>query len=294
MQIKAFVVINPVSGQGDLQAAQRKIAQYLADCQWMFEIYETTGQEKLAPIVRDRVAQGCNLVIVAGGDGTISEVADGLIGTNVPIGILPGGTGNVFAQALNIPMTLEKALHIVGGMSKQQIDMLQVNDKAFLLNISIGVSATVIANTSRQDKRRFGRLAYVWSGVMRLFGFKAHRFYLNIDGEQEKVKAQELAIVNVGQLGIATLKWGPDIEHTDGEADLVLLRAKTLLDYLSLGFAFLIGRQRNSRPIRYIRINRAVEISTKRPMDVQGDGDVIGQTPIRVEVLPQAVTVITP
>ena len=118
------------------------------------ELYETTGKEDVAEICRAACRRGASLVIAAGGDGTLVGVANGLVNSPVPLGIVPMGTGNYLARALQMPGSLDEALEVLAGDHVvHQVDALKVGDRCFFSNISVGISPEVVRNTkSRQQE----------------------------------------------------------------------------------------------------------------------------------------------
>jgi diacylglycerol kinase family enzyme len=101
-------------------------------------------------------------------------------------------------------------------------------------------------------------------------------------------------VANSGILGQQPFRWGPDIRPDDGRLDVCVVRARTLLDYMQLSWYVLTGQHRRSPNVRYFTAERTVVIATGRPLPVQGDGEIIGETPVSIEVVPRAVAVIVP
>jgi predicted polyphosphate/ATP-dependent NAD kinase len=112
---KALVVLNPVAGNSDASIVRQALEENLGNGDWYYEIYETTGQERLADVVRAALGQDFDVFVAAGGDGTVSGVVNGLIHSKHPLGIIPVGTGNTLARELDIPLNIEDALGILIG-----------------------------------------------------------------------------------------------------------------------------------------------------------------------------------
>src|SRR6266508_503609 len=156
---KTFVVLNPVAGASQLETVREKIESAFQSRDIPFEIYETTGNENLRQKVRSAVKQGFQLFVSAGGDGTLSGVIDGLVGTQIPLVILPTGTWNTVAQIMNIPLQIDQALELVFQEHElRTIDALEVDQSYFILSVSAGVGSRTMENVNRQEKRRFGKL----------------------------------------------------------------------------------------------------------------------------------------
>jgi diacylglycerol kinase (ATP) len=140
---RAFVVLNPKSGSADVDRLRQLLAGRLDEHGWVYDVYEMTGDEDVAAIVRARCTDGADLVIAAGGDGTVASVVNGVWQSSARIGILPAGTGNLLARAMGIPNAVEPALAlIVGDHALQALDLMQIGDQVFVLNVSAGLSYT--------------------------------------------------------------------------------------------------------------------------------------------------------
>jgi YegS/Rv2252/BmrU family lipid kinase len=220
---------------------------------------------------------------------------DGLVYTGIPLGILPVGTVNALARELGIPLDLDQAVHLLAGeRALACMDVGQVNDRYFALNASVGVSVSTMQATQARDKRRLGVFAYLVSGIKALVGAQPHRFEIEVDGRVEHYKASEVVVANGGAIGDPALRWGPDVSLHDGQLDLCVVRARSVLDYLVLAWKLLWGSQRRDRRLRCVRVRKSARIDAKRRMLVQADGDIVAETPMHVSVLPQAVQVIVP
>jgi YegS/Rv2252/BmrU family lipid kinase len=292
-----FVVLNPRSGGYEGEAARRALERHFAVVGVAFRVHEVGHDEPLIDRVREAVRDGCDLVVAAGGDGTVSAVADALVGTDTPLGIVPLGTTNVLARELGIPVDLEGALALlVGGHALTRIDAMGVGDKEYFTQVGVGLDALMIRDTATEDKKRFGRLAYLWTAATRLAGFRRRRFVLTVDGATTRRRASQVLVANSGTLGQPPFRWGPDIRPDDGTLDVCVIRARSLWDFARIGWNFVLGRHRRAPNVRYLAARRAVTIATvsPKPLPVQADGEIIGQTPVTVQVKPGAVRVVVP
>jgi YegS/Rv2252/BmrU family lipid kinase len=292
---RAFVVLNPVSG-GKSGAAGRAIARHFEQAGWTHEIYETTGLERVDSVVRTALgSDGADLVVAVGGDGTVSGVASGLVHTDVPMGIVPVGTANTLARELGIPLRTKPALALLTGDHVLfMVDVIEVSGRFFIMNVSVGLSSLMMRDTDRLDKRRFGRVAYVWTGLRKLFGYQPHRFALTVDGESEEVTASEVAIVNIGALGDPTLRWSTEVALNDGQIDVLVIRARSALDYLSVAASVVLRRQAEDPAIRHRVAQRSVRVDAESDLPVQADGDFIGPPPVEVGIVPDGLRVVVP
>ena len=171
---------------------------------------------------------------------------------------------------------------------------MRVGPACYFTQIGVGIDALMIRDTPREHKRRFGRVAYLWTAATRLLGFQPRRFELVTDGRRRRARASQIVVANSGILGQPPFRWGPDIRPDDGRLDVCIVRARNLVDYLKLSWHVLNGQHRQSTNVRYFAANRGVTIATRRPLPVQGDGEIIGETPVEIAVVPRAVVVIVP
>jgi YegS/Rv2252/BmrU family lipid kinase len=284
-----------MAGRSSAEAVRQALDRHFADMHVVYEVYETTGAEQVAEVVRAALRRDVDLVVAAGGDGTISDVAEALIGTAIPLGIIPVGTANVFARELEIPLELESACALLAGEhTTTNVDAMKVGDRFFVLQIGIGIDSLMIRDTERAAKRRFGRAAYVWTAFTRLIGYQPRRFTLAVDSQRSRPHAAQILIANGGVLGMAPFRWGPHIRPDDGWIDVCIVSARTVLDYLGVVWHLTLGQQRRDRNMRYLRAGRTIAISADRALPVQADGEIIGETPVQIQVVADALRVIVP
>jgi diacylglycerol kinase (ATP) len=290
---RVLVIVNPVAGSGLASHVERALQAHFAP--GVCEFHQTAPDVDPALLVRSKLAEGVDLVVAAGGDGTVSAVANGLVGSKTPMGILPIGTANVLAAELGIPHDLNAACRLLASAyATRAVDAMQASDRVYFTQLGVGIDALMIRDTSRADKRRYGRLAYVWTGLKRLVGFQPARFSIAIDGRHLRARASQVVVANSSTLGHPPFRWGPHIQIDDGRLDVCIIRARNLLDYLALGWHVLSGQPRRHPNVRYLGAEHAVAITPDRPLPVQADGEIIGETPVIVHVVRQAVQIVVP
>jgi diacylglycerol kinase (ATP) len=294
---KTFIVLNPVAGVSEPAAVRERIESALETREVPFETYETTGQkdEDIRRLVRDAVRRGFKLFISAGGDGTLSSVIDGLVGTELPLVIIPTGTWNALARALDIPLQVDQAIELIFQDHKiQTIDAMQVGDSYFVLSVSAGVGALTMEDVERQDKRRLGKLADLRKAIEEVLEFRAYQFEVKIDGKFTKFRASELMVANTSILGIKALQLDPSIRMDDGKLNVCRIYANSITDYLKLAVSMFRNDQKRNWNVFCVEALEEVEIRSKEKLPVQGDGDLIGHLPVTVKIRPKAIQVVTP
>jgi len=295
-QARVFVVLNPMAGNCTADDVRQALDRHMGD-QVHADIFETTGleDEDVVAVVRAELSQAPAMVVAAGGDGTISEVAEALIGTDIPLGIIPVGTANIFARELGIPLDLDGACALLDSPdTTTSVDAMKVGEKYFVLQIGIGIDSLMIRDTDRRAKRRFGRAAYLWTAFSRLIGYQPVRFTIVADGRHSRPRASQVLIANGGVLGAPPFSWGPHIRPDDGKIDVCIVSARTALDYLGLIWHTLLAQQRRDRNVRYLTATHSIAISADHPLPIQADGEIIGETPLQILVVPDALKVIVP
>ena len=292
--VRALVVLNPAAGQNAHESVREALETAFGTSQIPFEVYETRSGDKPGDIVRTRLGDGFELAVAVGGDGTVSDVIEGLIGSPIPLGIIPTGTGNLIARELGIPTAVDDAVALIAGMPRTRtIDAMRIGERVFVLNVSVGISASVIGDTTPRQKSRFGRIAYIWTTVTKLFKLKPRYLVVAVDGIAHEYRAVEVAIMNCGKLAKAFHPLGPEISIDDGHLDVFVVGVMSLRDVPRYVLK-IITRRPAASSLRVIPAEKRITIQSTVPLPVQADGDIIGTTPVEVELLPHAVTVLVP
>lgn len=294
---RVFFVLNPVAGTTDAGSAKDLITKYCEERGWEWDIHETQKDDDIRKLVRDRLAGGVDFVIAAGGDGTVSEVVGGMVRSEVPMGIIPAGTGNNLARDLAIPMDVKAALSLLGDdHAIHHMDVMEVNRKSYyVLNVSVGLTSQVMKKTRRAEKRRFGFFAYLWHAVESIVHTDMNVFNLMVDDKKLRVRASELMVANAKLMGLQPQLDGIDIDPADGRMDIFIVRTQSFREYLALAAAFIFRRKPEDDPtLHYIGAYNTIHIKSQSPLPAQADGEVIGSTPVEVRLIPDALRIIGP
>ncbi len=251
----------------------------------------TESRNELTPLIAEHGAT-VDCVVAAGGDGTMNGVADGVIQTGLPLGVLPMGTANDLARTLGIPTDLDAAAAVIAGGRLQRIDVGEVNEHAFFNVASIGLSAELAAGLTPERKRRFGRLAYALTAINVLARARPFSATIVTRSGETRVKTLQIAVGNGRYYGGGmAVEQGAAIN--DGALDLYSLELKSVWKLALMLRSFRSGSHGLWKEVRTERCT-SFEIRTRKPRPVNTDGDLITFTPARFIVKPAAIGVFVP
>ena len=238
-------------------------------------------------------------VFALGGDGTAMEVAGGLAGRNVPLGVLAGGTGNLLARALGIPLKVPRAVHALLEGDVLACDLGRfATGQRFAVAAGVGIDARMVALTPRWLKRRLGVLAYWVTAGRAAFGAvltRKGRFVvrLTVDGTVEERPAVMAMVANFGAVLDDLITFGPGIEYDDGVLDAIVYSPDTLWDAVVIMWR-LVRKDFRTTPHVLYRSGCHIRIETVPPQPVQADGELLGIVPFEVTTEPHAALVLIP
>lgn len=294
----AHLIFNPVSGQGnsdqDLALIQRMLEPH-----FHLEIHQTTQDICAKEFSEKAIAANADLVIASGGDGTVSEVAGTLIGTETPLGIIPRGTANAFAAALGISTALtpiRNACQVILGGKTRKVDMAYCNGVPMTLLAGIGLEAEVVDRADREAKDRWGVFAYLMAGWQQLDEQELFETEIEMDGSVERFQAGAITIANAAPITSVLAQGIGQVVFDDGLLDVTIASASNKLEAIRtvtrlLGAALM-------KPVESPNIvhmgARRLKVTTTPPQKVVVDGEIIGTTPVEVECIPSALTVFVP
>ncbi len=296
IQRSACLIFNPVAGQGDPEQDLLTI-QSLLEPEIALDIRLTTPEVDAGQLAREAVERGVHMIIVSGGDGTISAAAEAVVGTSIPLGVISRGTANAFASALTLPNTIEAACETILQGRPKVVDAALCNGKPMVLLAGIGFEAEMVEKADRDTKNRFGMLAYIMAGVKQLREFES--FEARIE-TQEKVITLSAGAVTIANAAPPTsvLAQGPaGIICDDGLLDLTVVAPASAAGAIASAYHLLQTALRGDAAERddigYLRARR-IKVTTEPPQKVVLDGEIIGMTPIDVECIPGGLTILMP
>ncbi len=246
------------------------------------EVVETRYAGHGQRLAREAAASGARMVIAAGGDGTIAEVASGLSGTDVPLGIIPLGTANVFAHEVGLPTNPRMiASCLAGGHTRLMWPGLatgQRESRLFVQMVGVGFDANVVHNLSLTLKRWLGRGAYVWQTLRELPRYDFPPITTRIDGRDHQAAG---VIVTKGCLYGGNFMLAPDARWAEPGFSVVLFRQGGVARALRYALALPLGRLSTASGVTHLRASR-VDLVGNSLAPVQADGDSAGFTPVSI------------
>lgn len=295
---RAAVILNPAK-VGDVTEFKARVRLVAEREGWTEPLwYETTVEDPGYGQATSALHEEVDLIVAAGGDGTVRAVCEEVARTGVAVGILPHGTGNLLARNLSIPLNSRDALDVVFGGQDRAIDLSTLTtdsgtNTTFLVMAGLGMDAAIMTGVNDQLKSKVGWLAYFVSGV-KAARFPAMKVQISVDdGEFRKFRARTVVVGNVGFLqgGIPLL---PDAQIDDGLLDVVVLAPKRFIGWLAI-IVRVIGRQKRTNERLDRLTGRKVVIRAEKTMPMQLDGDPVGEgQEITAEVQPGVLLVRVP
>ncbi|MFQ5889385.1 MAG: diacylglycerol/lipid kinase family protein [Gemmatimonadota bacterium] len=294
---RILVLINPKASGGQPAVLRRRIAAALADRCVPFDLYEATSAVEALEAARTAAAAGYRAVAAAGGDGTVALALRGTAGTEVPVAILPFGTGNQLALNFGIPTSLEGSVAVAVDGVVEKIDLARANGEYFALIAGAGLDAEVMAGATAELKHRLGFGAYLYSGLKNVITPRSADFRIVADGRELGVRATMVLLANVGLLGAGTLpvelQVAPKASFQDGLIDVCIFAPRNLPEMARI--VWRVARHDHAGDDRMIFLQaREVTVESDPPVAVQIDGEPRDETPISISIDPLAGRLLVP
>jgi diacylglycerol kinase (ATP) len=298
---KVCLIFNPVSGAGNAPQELEQIHAQLED-QVDLEVLFTSPEDSAEELTRQAIAQGAELIIASGGDGTVSAVAAVLLNGEIPLAVIPRGTANAFAAALNLPTAIDQACEVILQGQPQRIDCALCNGQPMVLLAGIGLEAVTIGETDRDSKQRFGFLAYLTTAVQQLQNLQPFQATLDFGDRQETFT--DVLAITVANLAPSTSILAQGTGATCAQDALldvtVLTKADEgeVLGILSASYElFQAALQENPAEHPHIHSWRSpqVQVTTEPAQALLVDGELVGNpTTCQFQVLPRSLWVQQP
>ena len=301
-QPKLIVIINPKSGDGD-DNFRADVENALKKSGAEYEIRETKPDLSGEKLAQQAIAEGAREIVACGGDGTLMSVVNGIAKAQAESGensctlsIVPGGTANLVATALGIPIDMEESVACAAGKTcdERTIDLGRCEQYYFVLGAGIGLTERLVSKTSSKEKETLGKLAYVKS-MLEDLGVRPHHIRFKLDDRSSK-RARGVAVVvaNAGTIG-GKLEFAPRAKMDDGVLDLCILHSFGFRDLVRMIWNSLVGKLEKDRNVSFYQAKR-IEILTDPPQRIQIDGEPEEdlKLPLVCEVVPRSLRVRVP
>ncbi len=284
------LLVNPASAHGRTLKLLPRLERELDARRIPFRVEHTRGLEDGVERAL-RAAEAEEVPVVVSGDGLIGAIGGALAGSEVALGIVPGGRGNDLARVLGIPTDPAAAVAVLAAGETRRIDVGEVNGKRFLGIVSVGFDseANRLANETKWLR---GNLVYAYAGLRTLIGWKPARFTIQVGEQRERFTGYSVSVANNKAFG-GGMFIAPDAELDDGAFDVVSVGEVGKLRFLGNLPKVFKGTHVEEDEVRVFRASR-LELSASRPFPVYADGEHLTDLPAKLRVLPRALSVIVP
>jgi len=298
-----MIIFNPLAGPADVHVSLSEVADLWRAKGWIVDLQATKYRGHAQELAQSAAAAGYTLVLAGGGDGTLGEVANGLVQSSTILGPLPIGTGNVFAKELQIPrpsmvdqQPLIKAATLLASGRVQEMDMGRFSaGHHWLLWAGTGVDGYLVDRIEPRPKswKRLGAIGYALQSAYLLPQFQGLEATVNVDGVEVTGEFVMVTVTNVRLYAGGVLELNPHGTLDDGQFEVWLVHGRGLPALSKLMVATTIGRGADHPEITVLS-GRRVTVQSAEPMPVHADGDPFGTTPFDCELIPGAVRMLIP
>ncbi|RAJ75469.1 YegS/Rv2252/BmrU family lipid kinase [Chitinophaga dinghuensis] len=277
---KILFIINRKAGTDRDKRLGGAINRYFPADQYQVEISHLAYLGHGKDLALQAVKNGVHTVVAVGGDGSINEIAQGLVGSNTALAIIPLGSGNGLARALKIPLDVNKAMELIVANRQQPMDVGYANEHLFLSNAGVGFDA-LVADEFRHTTKR-GLYGYAKLVIQRFNGYKPDAYSISIDGKKLEENAFLLTVANGNQFGYE-FKLAPKASVFDGLLDVCIMPPVNFLQLIPVSLYSLLGKIDKTRYLKHYT-GKSVTISGKSLQYLQVDGDAVPLTAAAVEL----------
>lgn len=284
------LIVNPAAGRRRARRHLTLIRQALERHGMDHDLTVAEGQRDARASAHEAAAQHYDRVIVAGGDGTVHKVVNGLAGSETALAILPLGTENVLAKELHVPFSLEAAIQFAAETPAIPIDLGKVSNHYFALMAGVGFDAQVIRNLHPQLKRQLSRLSFLFTGVSTLSHFNPSTVEVRVNGSYLKTNAWEIMVSNAS-IFAGRVKVAPDASIQDGRFDICIFSAENRAVFVGDVVQSAMLRRFAGEAVQFFK-SAEVRIHSTTPLPVQLDGESMELKSLDFTIQPHALRVV--
>lgn len=290
--MRALLIHNPAAGQRDHRREVAESVARLSSAGWEVEVVVSESAGELEQAVRGAVAAGVEVVIAAGGDGTLNLAVQGLANQRAILGVLPMGTTNVWAREVGIPLNARRATELLLQGVVARADLGMANTRYFLFTAGVGFDASVTRDIDPVAKRKLGMLAYVIAAGVQALKLRGVETTIIADGLISRGRALMVVASNIRLYG-GVLNMAPQAFADDGLLDVWVFQGRGISEGIVRAASVLLGRHADDPGARFYRCS-TLSVSVKGSLPVQLDGDYVGTTPVTLRTVPRALRVLIP
>lgn len=288
---RVLLVSNPASRRGARFHAHAIAAFRVVGAECDAVLTEAPGH---GGEIASRLASSYDAVFTLGGDGTATEVIGALAGRGVPVGILPGGTGNLLARSLRIPLDIDRAVRALVAGTTRHMDLGRLpSGRAYAYSAGIGVDATMVAETPPALKRLLGMPAYLLAATRAVLKARLFDVRAVVDGTVYERQASAVYVANQPDVLGGRVTFGPGIRNDDGRLDLCLYTPRTPADAVRIMWKLYRGDFRPDPSLFFVQ-GATFEVVATPAQFAQADGELLGTGPLRVRVEPAGAFLLVP
>ncbi len=288
---KILYVLNPASGSKKAKNLIGKIEAFSKENEFDYTIVVSEKDQGISDLVKNNLAAESYTDIVAvGGDGTISEIINGMDTYDIPLGIIPMGTGNDLARSLNIPQNIDVALSTIKEGKLKFCDIGNVNGTLFINSAGVGIDGSIISGTNRIKKFFPGSLAYLISTIKSIFTFRAFTAKIKLDDEMIHENCLLIAIGNGCYFG-GGMKITPHAQLDNGQFQVCIVKQVPKHIFMRMFPKVYYGRHTEVDQV-IMRYSKTLNIEIEKDnLLVSADGNLVSQTPACISITPKAIKV---
>jgi diacylglycerol kinase (ATP) len=296
---RALLITNPAAARTQ-QRAVEAVMRVMRSAGWNAEVLATGGPGDARRLAEYGVAEGVDVVAVFGGDGTTMQAAAALVGTEIALGVIPGGTGNLLAGNLRIPASPERAARALVSGRPRPFDLGRMERPGgpvyFAVACGAGYDARVMAGTPSEHKRRWGMAAYVATTLRLMTDIRSTSHVITIDGVEYDAEGAMVLVANCGEVIPPLVRLRAGIRPDDGLLDVVVMRANSFGESVRAVWDLLRDAPTAEGQETYVGYarGREIRVETDPVQPVQLDGEPGGETPFTVAVVPGAIKIMVP
>jgi diacylglycerol kinase (ATP) len=283
-----IVILNPTAGSPEhIRSWQERVASVTGDC----PVRVTSHSGEAETLTRRAVEEGFTRIVAAGGDGTVSQVANGLAGSNSTLGVLPMGSVNVFAMELGLPLnSLQRCWDVIQDANVRLVDLPSANGKYFVQLAGVGLDAQVVKETSLAFKRSFGPLSYLISATQ-IAARQPPKLF--IESEHTSVGEGSFVLIGNGRLYGGPFPFFKHAVIDDGLIDVVVFRRLGYLEIIKYLQDVVFSSDINVPEVEYFQTRR-LRITSEQDVPVELDGELAGNCPVDFRIRERELRVLAP